>query len=151
MEPAFHAETSCSLQDHGAPRQGVAVKEVVKEGNAIDVSVAERDLAAGELALRIPDHLVITLSRVFEDEVPPCAAATGVVMHAALPDEGSVRMQSLAELLTSDKLSELACLTLYLMYEKKNGKQSVWYEFIKVTLPALLVHMHLPSSLFEAE
>ena len=34
--------------------------------------------------------------------------------------------------MTSDKLSELACLTLYLMYEKKNGKQSVWYEFIKV-------------------
>jgi histone-lysine N-methyltransferase SETD3 len=59
------------LQDHGAPRQGVAVKEVVKEGNTIDVSVAERDLAAGELALRIPDHLVITLSRVFEDEVQP--------------------------------------------------------------------------------
>jgi hypothetical protein len=41
-------------------------------------------------------------------------------------------LQALAELLTTNKLSELACLTLYLMYEKKNGKQSVWYEFIKV-------------------
>ena len=43
-----------------------------------------------------------------------------------------MRVQTLAELLTTDKLSELACLTLYLCYEKKNGKQSVWYEFIKV-------------------
>ena len=41
-------------------------------------------------------------------------------------------LQALAELLTTNKLSELACLTLYLMYEKKNGKQSTWYEFIKV-------------------
>ena len=42
-------------------------------------------------------------------------------------------VQALAELLTTNKLSELACLTLYLMYEKKNGKQSVWYEFIKAS------------------
>lgn len=47
----------------------------------------------------------------------------------------SMRAQTLAELLTTNKLSELACLTLYLMYEKKNGKQSVWYEFIKVRRP----------------
>ncbi|BDA45553.1 probable actin-histidine N-methyltransferase [Coccomyxa sp. Obi] len=94
------------LQDHGAPQQGVSITEVVQEGNTLDVSVAARDLQAGELALRIPDHLVITLDRVFEDD-------------------------TLAELLTTDKLSELACLTLYLMYEKKNGRQSVWYEFIK--------------------
>ena len=52
------------------------MKEVVKEGNAIDVSVAEHDLAAGELALRIPEHLVITLSRVFEDEVQPTTTIT---------------------------------------------------------------------------
>ena len=44
-------------------------------------------------------------------------------------------LQALAELLTTNKLSELACLTLYLMYEKKNGKKSVWYEFIKVSVP----------------
>lgn len=48
------------------------------------------------------------------------------------------RLQTLAELLTTDKLSELACLTLYLMYEKKNGKQSVWYEFIKVNFAYLI-------------
>ena len=58
------------------------MKEVVKEGNAIDVSVAEHDLAAGELALRIPEHLVITLSRVFEDEVQPAALLTRPCTHA---------------------------------------------------------------------
>ncbi|XP_066333928.1 uncharacterized protein [Miscanthus floridulus] len=35
------------------------------------------------------------------------------------------------ELLTNNKLSELACLTLYLMYEKKQGKDSFWYPYIK--------------------
>lgn len=36
-----------------------------------------------------------------------------------------------AELLTTNKLSELACLALYLMYEKKQGKASFWYPFIR--------------------
>ena len=36
-----------------------------------------------------------------------------------------------AELLTNNKLSELACLALYLMYEKKQGKDSYWYPYIK--------------------
>lgn len=36
-----------------------------------------------------------------------------------------------AELLTNNKLSELACLALYLMYEKKQGKDSFWYPYIK--------------------
>ena len=36
-----------------------------------------------------------------------------------------------AELLTTNKLSELACLALYLMYEKKQGKDSLWYPYIK--------------------
>lgn len=63
--------------------------------------------AAGDLALRIPEELVITLRSVFED--------------------GTV-----AEILTTGKLSELACLTLYLMYEKKMGRESVWYPYIKV-------------------
>lgn len=66
-------------------------------------------VAAGDVALRIPERLVITLDRVFEDE-------------------------AVAELLTTNKLSELACLTLYLMYEKKAGSDSFWYEYIKVCL-----------------
>ncbi|CAL5228874.1 g12088 [Coccomyxa viridis] len=94
------------LYNHGAPQQAVEIQEVVQEGNSLDITTAARDLKQGDLALRIPEHLIITLDRVFEDE-------------------------ALAELLTTNKLSELACLTLYLMYEKKNGKQSVWYEFIK--------------------
>jgi hypothetical protein len=36
-----------------------------------------------------------------------------------------------AELLTTNKLSELACLALYLMYEKKRGRESFWYPFIR--------------------
>ncbi|CAK0782675.1 hypothetical protein CVIRNUC_005870 [Coccomyxa viridis] len=94
------------LYDHGAPQQAVEIQEVVQEGNSLDITTAARDLKQGDLVLRIPEHLIITLNRVFEDE-------------------------ALAELLTTNKLSELACLTLYLMYEKKNGKQSVWFEFIK--------------------
>lgn len=66
--------------------------------------------ASGDLALRIPEDLVITLRSVFED--------------------GTV-----AEILTTGKLSELACLTLYLMYEKKMGRDSVWYPYIKVGQP----------------
>lgn len=38
---------ACVLQDHGAPEQGVSIKEVVQEGNSLDVSVAARDLQAG--------------------------------------------------------------------------------------------------------
>ena len=68
-------------------------------------------LAPGDVALRIPERLVVTLDRVFEDE-------------------------AVAELLTTNKLSELACLTLYLMYEKKNGADSWLFEYIKVA-PAL--------------
>ena len=40
-------------------------------------------------------------------------------------------MQTVAELLTTDKLSELACVTLYMMYEKMNGKKSRWHHYIK--------------------
>lgn len=38
--------------------------------------------------------------------------------------------ETLAELLTTGKLSELACLALYLMYEKMLGKDSYWYPYI---------------------
>lgn len=40
-------------------------------------------------------------------------------------------MLNAAELLTTNKLSELACLALYLMYEKKQGKKSFWYPYIR--------------------
>ena len=87
------------LQAHGAPEQSVHLEETKVDGVAIDVTVASRALAQGETVLRIPDELVVTLDRVFEDE-------------------------TIAELLTTDKLSELACLTLYLMCAP--ASQYVW-------------------------
>ena len=42
-----------------------------------------------------------------------------------------IGVQAVAELLTTDKLSELACVTLYMMYEKMNGDKSRWHHFIK--------------------
>jgi len=41
------------------------------------------------------------------------------------------------ELLTCNKLSELACLTLYMMYEKLRGKESRWCVY---ALPAEPCH-----------
>lgn len=84
----------------------MTLQTVVREGVEVDVTVAVAPLAPGDLALRIPENLVVTLDRVFEDD-------------------------TVAELLTTNKLSELACLTLYLSYEKKRGKDSVWFPFIK--------------------
>lgn len=93
-------------QANGAPQQKVELREVIREGRPLDVAVAATDLKAGERALSVPEELVVTLSRVFEDG-------------------------ALAELLTTNKLSELACLALFLMYEKKLGAESKWQPFIK--------------------
>ena len=93
-------------QANGAPQQKVELREVVREGRPLDVAVAAADLKAGERALSVPEALVVTLSRVFEDG-------------------------ALAELLTTNKLSELACLALFLMYEKKLGAASKWQPLIK--------------------
>ena len=42
-----------------------------------------------------------------------------------------LRLNPSAELLTTNKLSELACLALYLCYEKKQGRSSFWLPFIQ--------------------
>lgn len=94
------------LAASGAPEQLLELCDNAIDGRHIDVSVAKRDIAAGEAVLRLPEHLVVTLDQVFENE-------------------------TVAEVLTTDKLSELACLALYLMYEKKRGKESTWYAYIK--------------------
>ncbi|KAL6749765.1 hypothetical protein V8C86DRAFT_2833769 [Haematococcus lacustris] len=112
------------LQENGAQLQGVELKSIeppalygttASNGAAshshphnrpIDMAVASRPLQPGDLALSIPSHLVITLDRVFESEF-------------------------VAELMVTDKLSELACLTLYLMYEKKLREDSFWQPYIK--------------------
>jgi hypothetical protein len=78
------------LADQGAPEQAVCLETTEVDGLPLDITVASRDIKEGETVLRIPDELVVTLDQVFEDE-------------------------TVAEVLTTDKLSELACLTLYLM------------------------------------
>ncbi|GFR44785.1 hypothetical protein Agub_g6117, partial [Astrephomene gubernaculifera] len=102
------SELVCWLKENGAKIDPVEVKtlDVPSAGRPLDVVVAGRPLAAGEVALSIPEHLCVTLDRIFESEF-------------------------VAELLTTDKLSELACLALYLMYEKKLKKKSFWYPYIK--------------------
>lgn len=94
------------LQENGAPRQKVTLKNFNRGGKDVDVTVAAETLHPGDVVMHIPDHLVVTLDRIFED--------------------GGV-----AELLTTSKLSELACLTLFLCYEKKRGAESALYPFIK--------------------
>lgn len=94
------------LQSQGMPEPQVKIKAMYRANQNIDITVAAQDLHAGDTVLRIPEHLIITLKGVFEDE-------------------------AMAELLTTDKLSELACVTLYMMYEKMNGKKSRWHHYIK--------------------
>ncbi|KAI3725949.1 hypothetical protein L1987_65745 [Smallanthus sonchifolius] len=88
-------------------------KVVLKDRKAYDSRhlhihyvAASEDLQAGDTVFCVPNSLVVTLERVLGNE-------------------------TIAELLTTNKLSELACLALYLMYEKKQGKESVWYPYIR--------------------
>lgn len=96
------------IKANGAPEQKVDIQtlELPAAGRPLDMTIAKIPLQPGDVALSIPDKLVVTLEQIFEDE-------------------------TFAELLTTGKLSELACLTLYLMYEKKVGKKSFWYSYIK--------------------
>jgi hypothetical protein len=54
-------------QEIGMPPQKAYVQTVVREGQPIDVTVASEPLQPGDLALRIPERLVVTLDRIFED------------------------------------------------------------------------------------
>ncbi|CAM8908379.1 unnamed protein product [Rhodiola kirilowii] len=73
---------------------------------SIHYVAASEDLQAGDDAFSVPNSLVVTLERVLGNE-------------------------SISELLTTNKLSETACVALYLMYEKKQGKKSFWYPYIR--------------------
>lgn len=96
------------MKTNGASIDKVELRQIELPGSGrpLDHLVAAQPLKAGDVALQVPKNLIITLDRVFESDF-------------------------VAELLTTDKLSELACLTLYLMYEKKVGKESSWYRYIK--------------------
>ncbi|CAF2347476.1 unnamed protein product [Brassica napus] len=97
------------LDKNGLPPCKVLLKERPahdQNHKPIHYVAASEDLQKGDVAFSVPDSLVVTLERVLGNE-------------------------TIAELLTTNKLSELACLALYLMYEKKQGKKSVWYPYIR--------------------
>jgi hypothetical protein len=125
------------------------------------MSVAARDLQAGDVALSIPDKLTVTLDRIFQSETVAELLTTGGVAGRRLhgpgggggpgrawpagpgrprawlapscspgrwrrerrsraPTRGKVLTHLLRPLVPhAGKLSELAVLALYLMYEKK--------------------------------
>ncbi|XP_057482627.1 uncharacterized protein LOC130769349 [Actinidia eriantha] len=97
------------MHKNGLPPCKVVLKERTSHDSKhspIHYVAASEDLQAGDVAFSVPNSLVVTLERVLGNE-------------------------NIAELLTTNKLSELACLALYLMYEKKQGKKSFWYPYIK--------------------
>ncbi|XP_042492805.1 ribulose-1,5 bisphosphate carboxylase/oxygenase large subunit N-methyltransferase, chloroplastic [Macadamia integrifolia] len=97
------------MHEKGLPPCKVVLKERPSHDgkhSAIHYVAASEELQAGDIAFAVPNSLVVTLDRVLGNE-------------------------TVAELLTTNKLSELACLALYLMYEKKQGKHSFWYPFIR--------------------
>lgn len=97
------------MHKNGLPPCKVVLKERPshdKKLRPIHYVAASEDLQATDVAVSVPNSLVVTLERVLGNE-------------------------TLAELLTTNKLSELACLALYLMYEKKQGKKSFWYPYIR--------------------
>lgn len=208
---ALHLSVLC-VQTNGAPEQKAVLSRTELPGeNLLLRAIAAQDLSqggcfcqlhaltlaqpsnsasaelhgsAGEVVLSIPEHSVITLDRVLEDEVSPsegpvcyspllnqhahlrakmgplgmhiparcprsrctatsltctCIQSCDPCRCRACPAPKEVismsltqpAVQAVTELLTTGKLSELALLTLYLMYEKKRGKESVWRPFIQ--------------------
>ena len=98
----IHEELIAWLKLKGMPPQKVSLCD--KTGQAVrglpmGVTIASEDVARGDTLLSMPVDLCITLDRIFADK-------------------------DLAELLTTSKLSELAVLTLHLMYEKKQMEES---------------------------
>ncbi|XP_034209166.1 actin-histidine N-methyltransferase isoform X2 [Prunus dulcis] len=97
------------MHKNGLPPCKVVLKEKPSHNEKhrpIHYVAASEDLQVGDVAFSVPDSLVVTLKRVLGNE-------------------------TIAELLTTNKLSELACLALYLMYEKKQGKNSFWSPYIR--------------------
>ena len=51
------------------PEPSVKIRAMYRANQNIDVTVAAKDIRAGETVLQKPEHLIITLKGVFEDEV----------------------------------------------------------------------------------
>lgn len=47
-------------QASGAPAQKVTLQTVEREGIEVDVTVAAEPLAPGDIALRVPEHLIVS-------------------------------------------------------------------------------------------
>ncbi|KAL0331880.1 UNVERIFIED_CONTAM: hypothetical protein Scaly_2089500 [Sesamum calycinum] len=104
-----HGDLKSWMHRNGLPPCKVMLRERPSHDSKhrpIHYVAASEDLQAGDVAFSVPNSLVVTLDRVLGNE-------------------------TIAELLTTNKLSELACLALYLMYEKKQGKKSFWYPYIR--------------------
>ncbi|KMS95496.1 hypothetical protein BVRB_007680 [Beta vulgaris subsp. vulgaris] len=111
MEVSEERETDMKSWMHanGLPPCKVLLKEKPSHNSnyrPIHYVAASEDLQVGDIAFSVPNSLVVTLEKVLGNE-------------------------TVAELLASNKLSELACLALYLMYEKKQGDKSFWYPYIR--------------------
>lgn len=57
------------MQNQGMPKPKVEVQAMYRANQNIDVTVAAEDIHAGDTVLQVPEHLIITLKGVFEDEV----------------------------------------------------------------------------------
>lgn len=57
------------VQNQGMPQPKVKIQAMSRANQNIDVTVAAEDLQAGQTVLQVPEHLIITLAGVFEDEV----------------------------------------------------------------------------------
>ncbi|KAL6520158.1 hypothetical protein OROMI_032338 [Orobanche minor] len=104
-----HGDLKSWMDRNGFPPCKVMLKERPSHDSTrrpIQYVAASEDLQEGDIAFSVPNSLVVTLERVLGNE-------------------------TIAELLTTNKLSELACLALYLMYEKKKGKKSFWNTYIR--------------------
>ncbi len=80
------------LQANDAPEQQLVIRTLQPPGSSkpLDMAVAARDLAAGDVALSIPDHLTVTLDRVFEDNSVADLLTTGGPWVRLVPGAGQV-------------------------------------------------------------
>ena len=77
-------------------------------------------------------HTTIALCKQSPEHLLPTHSTTTLAPQLCITLDGIFESEFIAELLTSKNLSELAILTLYLMYEKKTGQDSFWAPYIQV-------------------
>ena len=63
------SSVSLCVQSQGMPQPKVKIQAMSRANQSIDVTVASEDVTAGQTVLQVPEHLIITLAGVFEDEV----------------------------------------------------------------------------------